>query len=107
MADKRMLILPAEVVKKIDDNRGDMSQGEFIGFLIDNQLKQTSNHNGYVTDDALREFERGIKELLRTFLEFVVSYGLELGKEPSKGDIEELSQRLGVIQKSFGTAGKD
>jgi len=107
MVDKRMLILPADVVKKIDDNRGDMSQGEFIGFLIDSQLKQTSNHNGYVTDDALREFERGIKELLRTFLEFVVSYGLELGKQPSKGDLEELSQRLGVMQKSFGTTGKD
>ncbi|MCJ7743891.1 MAG: hypothetical protein MUO99_04945 [Dehalococcoidales bacterium] len=40
MSDKRMLILPAEVVNKIDENRGDMSQAEFIEFLITNQLKE-------------------------------------------------------------------
>ena len=41
MGDKRMLIVPAETVKKIDDNRGDMSQAEFIEFLIDSQLRET------------------------------------------------------------------
>ena len=40
MGEKRMLILPAELVKKIDDNRGDMSQAEFINFLIDTPLKE-------------------------------------------------------------------
>jgi len=39
MGEKRMLIVPAELIKKIDDNRGDMSQAEFIDFLIDSQLK--------------------------------------------------------------------
>ena len=30
MGDKRMLILPAELVKKIDENRGDMIAIRFI-----------------------------------------------------------------------------
>ena len=34
MSEKRMLIMPAELVRKIDENRGDMSQAEFISFLI-------------------------------------------------------------------------
>jgi len=34
MAEKRMLIVDAELVAKIDDNRGDMSRSEFINFLI-------------------------------------------------------------------------
>ena len=40
MAEKRMLIMPAELIKKIDENRGDMSQAEFIDFLIESQLKE-------------------------------------------------------------------
>ncbi len=107
MTEKRMLIMPAELVRKIDENRGDMSQAEFISFLIDNQLKPASNNDGYVSKDALREFENGIKDLLRSFLEFVVSYGLELGKVPEKGELEELSQRLGGMQKPLSTSSKE
>ena len=42
MAEKRMLIVPAELVKKIDDNRGDMTQAEFIELLIDSKLYESS-----------------------------------------------------------------
>jgi hypothetical protein len=127
MPEKRMLIMPAELVKKIDENRGDMSQAEFIDFLMDNQLKQVpederyvtkevfhdfeqdvkdllkhvSKDERYVTKEALLEFEQGIKDLVRNFLEFVVSYGLELGKHPAEGDLEDLSQRLKGVGKSF------
>ncbi len=107
MTDKRMLIVPGDLVRKIDENRGDMGQAEFISFLIDNQLKQVSQDDGYVTKDALHEFEGGIKDLLRSFLEFVISYGMELGKHPAKGDVEELSQRLGGMQKPFGALEKE
>ena len=39
MADRRMLIVDAEVVRKVDENRGDMNRSEFLNFLIDSQLK--------------------------------------------------------------------
>lgn len=127
MPEKRMLIMPADLVKKIDENRGDMSQAEFIDFLIDNQLKQVSEderyvtrekfydfeqdikdlmkhvskNERYVTKDTLLEFEQGVKDLMRNFLEFVVSYGLELGKHPAKDDLEDLSQKLKGVGKPF------
>jgi hypothetical protein len=112
MSEKRMLIVPAELVRKIDENRGDMSQAEFLNYLIDNRLKSSIlkssvKHDEYVTREALREFEHGIKDLLRSFLEFVVSYGLELGKAPGKDDLEELSQRLGEMQRSSGRSAKE
>jgi len=107
MSEKRMLILPADLVAKIDANRGDMSQEEFINFLIDNQLNPAAKADGYVTQDALRDFEHGIKDLLRSFLEFVVSYGLELGKLPGKDSMEELSQKLGGNQKPLGSFKKE
>jgi hypothetical protein len=40
MSDKRMMIVPAEIVNKINENRGDLSQAEFIEFLINDQLGQ-------------------------------------------------------------------
>jgi hypothetical protein len=114
MSEKRMLIVPAELVRKIDENRGDMSQAEFLNYLIDNRLKSSilkssasAKDGEYVTREALRGFEHGIKDLLRSFLEFVVSYGLELGKAPAEGDLEELSRRLGGMQRSSGRSAKE
>ena len=40
MTEKRMLIVDAELLKKIDENRGDMSRTEFINFLINSQLHE-------------------------------------------------------------------
>ena len=90
-----MLIVDAEVAKKIDENRGDMSCSEFINFLIDSQFKEEEgNHNNYVNKEEFRQFALGMKELLRNFLEFFLSYGLELGKQPQDKSFQELSQKL-------------
>lgn len=94
MADKRMLIVDAELLKKIEENRGDMSRAEFINFLIDSQLKEEPVSHNYITKEEFQQFERGIKELLRNFLEFFLSYGLELGKQPEDKTFHELSQKL-------------
>ena len=94
MYERRMLIIPAQIVRKIDENRGDMSQADFIDFLIENHLKEDPKEQNYVTKEDLQGFEQGIKGLLRNFLEFFVSYGLELGKQPVEGTLDELAQKL-------------
>ena len=94
MSEKRMLILDAGLVKKIDDNRGDLGQAEFINFLIDSQFKEESKAQGAVTREEFHQFQEGTKELLRSFLEFFISYGLELGKQPGDHEFEQLSRKL-------------
>jgi len=96
MSEKRMLIVDAELVKKVDDNRGDMGQSEFINFLIETQLKEKeeSKEQGGVTREEFHQFQEGTKELLRNFLEFFISYGLELGKQPGDNEFEQLAQKL-------------
>jgi len=101
MVDKRMLIVPTELVRKIDENRGDMSQAEFIEFLINSQLQETkekSKEHQYVTKDELRVFQEDVKGLLRRSLDFFVSYGLELGKHSPKTEFEELTSRLQELE---------
>jgi hypothetical protein len=96
MSEKRMLIVDAELVKRVDDNRGDMGRSEFINFLIETQLKEKeeSKKQGSITREEFHQFQEGTKELLRNFLEFFISYGLELGKQPSDNDFEQLTRKL-------------
>ena len=104
MSEKRMLIVGAELVKKIDDNRGDMGRSEFVDFLIETQLKEKEEgkKQGSVTREEFHQFQEGTKELLRNFLEFFISYGLELGKQPSDNEFEQLAQKL----QSLGSSAK-
>ncbi|HLE82379.1 MAG TPA: hypothetical protein VJA25_14060 [Dehalococcoidia bacterium] len=106
MSDKKMLIVPAEVVEKINANRGDMGQGEFINFLIDSHLKRESDNEHFVTRESLRDFEQGIKEMMRSFLDFFISYGLELGSKSGKNDVEALSQKLQELGSPMGKRSK-
>jgi len=105
MADKKMLIVDAEVARKVDESRGEMSRSDFIDFLIEEQLGEDKEHKGdtvnknYVTKEELHQSLQGIKELLRTFLEFFLSYGLEVGKHSDK-NFNELSQKLQALVNS-------
>ena len=98
MTEKRMLIVDAELVRRIDENRGDLGRSEFINFLMDNELKEKEKEEGKkqsgVTRDEFHQFQEGTRELLRNFLEFFISYGLELGKQPSNSEFEHLSHKL-------------
>ena len=104
MPDKRMLIIDAEVTRKIDENRGDMNRSDFINFLIDSCLKEDSGKQDYITKEEFNQFQEGTRELLRNFLEFFISYGLELGKQPKDKTFEELSQKLQALGSSESKA---
>ena len=110
MPEKRMLIVPAELVRKIDENRGDMTQADFIEFLIDSQVnekvKTPAEEKKYATKEELRFFEEDIKQLLKSFLDFFVSYGLELGKQSPGSELEELSSKLHELEDGLAAENK-
>jgi hypothetical protein len=99
MPEKKMLIVDSDVARKIEENRGDMSVSHFIDFLIDCQLKQdiTLGNGSHVTKEEFYQFEHGIRELLRNFLEFFLSYGLEMGKQPADSELDKLNQKLKIL----------
>ena len=64
MGEKRMLIVPVELIKKIDDNRGDMGQAEFVEFLIDSQFKkEPKKENNYITKEEFQNPPKSSKEM--------------------------------------------
>ncbi len=104
MPEKRMLIVDAEVARKVDENRGDMNRSDFINFLIGSCLKEGSEKQNYITKEEFSQFQQGTRELLRNFLEFFISYGLELGKQPKDKTFDELSQKLQALGSSDSQA---
>ncbi|MDP3879738.1 MAG: hypothetical protein Q8Q07_05465 [Dehalococcoidales bacterium] len=94
MSEKRMLIIDVDVARRIEENRGDMSSSEFIDFLVNKCLNEDAIKQDYITKEEFNEFQQGTRELLRNFLDFFISYGLELGKQPQDQAFEELSQKL-------------
>lgn len=103
MAEKRMLIVDAEVARKVEENRGDMNQSDFVNFLIDSCFEtNNSEKQNYITKEEFLQFQEGTRELLRNFLDFFVSYSLELGKQTADDTLQELNQTLHAL----GTYGK-
>ena len=104
MSEQRMLIVDAEVVRKVDENRGDLNRSDFINFLIDGCLKEDTEKQDYVTSQEFNQFQQGTRDLLRNFLEFFISYGLELGKQPEDQTFEALTQKLQALGSSGSKA---
>jgi hypothetical protein len=108
MSEKRMLIVENDLLKKIDENRGEMSRSEFISFLLNSQIGEDAQSstisNQYVTREEYQEFALGMKDLLRRFLDFFISYGLELGQEPKDNTFSELVQKLQTLSANAGKA---
>ena len=102
MPEKRMLIVPTEIAKKIDENRGDMDQAEFIDFLIDSHFqKEEPNDGHYVSREQFQAFERGMKDLFRNFLDFFLSFGLEMDQTSPTAEFEEFNNKLQGLEEKL------
>ncbi len=128
MPGKRMLIVPEEIVKKIDENRGDLSQAEFIDFLIDSRLQGEDKKQGDITKEEIISIRKDIKaillkdeskekkfakkedilafqqdtrKLLKNFLDFFIGYGLELGKQSPGNELQEITSKLQGLEEDL------
>ncbi len=128
MSAKRMLIVPEEIIKKIDENRGDLSQAEFIDFLIDSRLQGEDKKQGDITREEVESikkdiraillrdeskekkfakkedilaFQQDTRKLLKNFLDFFIGYGLELGKQSPNNEMKEITSKLQGLEEDL------
>ena len=92
--DDLIMVVKQDVVKQVDQNRGEMNRTEFVNYLIQCQLKECSEPSRYVTREEYQGFARQITELLHDFLEFFVSYGMAMGRGLHDSDIQSLNEQL-------------
>jgi len=75
------VLISQELLGKIDRNRGGLSREEFVGLCLDAFLARGGNRAGgntYVTREEFEEFQRDIRGLQRSFIDFLITYLLEL-----------------------------
>ena len=89
-----IMVVKEDVVRQIDENRGELNRTEFVNYLIQCQLKDQDNQQHFITREELEYFNRQMMELLHNFLQFFVSYGMSLGKPQPTEDFELLNQQL-------------
>ena len=90
--DALILVVGSDVVKQVDENRGEMTRSEFVNFLIHSQLKEGYRSRNYVDKEEFHRFIQEIKELLRNFLDFVLT--LEMAKQAHDSGFEEWYQKV-------------
>jgi hypothetical protein len=96
--DDLIMVVKEDVVKQIDENRGELNRTEFVNYLIQCQLKQETNINHtsreYISKEEFQAFSRQMISVLHNFLQFFVSYGMALGRGQADTDIRSLGQQL-------------
>jgi len=91
--DDLIMVVKEEVVKQIDENRGEMNRTEFVNYLIQCQLKKDNNNQTEnVSREEFQNFSGQMIGLLHNFLQFFVSYGMAMGQ--ANADVQSLNHQL-------------
>jgi hypothetical protein len=91
--DDLIMVVKEDIVRQIDQNRGEMNRTEFVNYLIQCQLKERLNQKDCVSREEYQQFTGQITGLLHNFLQFFISYGMAMGQGKS-ADIQALGQQL-------------
>jgi len=92
--DDLIMVVKEDVVKQIDENRGEMNRTEFVNYLIQCQLREADNQKEYVPKEEFKYFTQQMVTLLNNFLQFFVSYGMAMGQGQDNTDIQSLTEQL-------------
>lgn len=74
------IIISPELLSRIDGSRGHLSREEFISQCVEAFAPGGGDNVPYATREDFEEFQSKIRNLERSFIEFMIRHGLELGR---------------------------
>ena len=92
--DDLIMVVKEDIVRQIDENRGEMNRTEFVNYLIQCQLREQLNQKNGVPRAEFDSFARQVTDTLHNFLQFFVSYGMSMGHGYKAVDIQALNRKL-------------
>jgi hypothetical protein len=92
--DDLIMVVKEDVVKQIDEHRGEMNRTEFVNYLLQCQLKEQNTQKKGVSKEEYQAFTRQMTDTLHNFLQFFVSYGMSMGKTQADTDVQLLNKQL-------------
>ena len=97
--DDLIMVVKDDIVKQIDDNRGELNRTEFVNYLIHCQLQEHYNQKEYVEKSEFESYSAQVMELIHNFLQFFVSYGMSKQNRDYTNEIQSLSKQLEAFSK--------
>jgi hypothetical protein len=92
--DDLIMVVKEDVVRQIDDHRGEMNRTEFVNYLLQCQLKEQTSQKKGVSKEEFQAFTRQMTDTLHNFLQFFVSYGMSMGRTQQESDVQLLNKQL-------------
>ncbi len=107
--DKGIMIIPAKLLRIIDQSRDTLSRVEFVEVCIDTLLKQgevsgiapeeVGTAKGAKVEESVsrqefEEFKGGIKNLQRAYIDLLLAFNFEPAARDSTEEREQLTQRV-------------
>ena len=89
-----IMVVKEDIVKQIDENRGEMNRTEFVNYLIQCQLKERLNQQKCISREEFRHFTRQMTDVLHNFLQFFISYGMSMNKGQLNENVQALNKQL-------------
>jgi len=92
MSENAGLWLPPILLKTIEENRGNLTHEEFIQVCVEAWLNRHKSMREkpptelYVTRDEFEEFKTRVRDFLRSCLNFLVHYWMELSPQTSEAE---------------------
>jgi hypothetical protein len=97
--DDLLMVVKEDIVKQIDEHRGEMNRTEFVNYLIQCQMKEQLNQKNSISKEEFQQYKRQTLELMRNMLEIFISSGMSMDVSQHSEDIQTLSQQLESFQK--------
>ena len=104
--DDLIMVVKEDVVKQIDENRGEMNRTEFVNYLIQCQLRDFQSQKNYVTKEEFQHFTSQMMELLHNFLQFFISFSMSMSEGNVEVDIQNLARQLQSFYRNDDKTGK-
>ena len=89
-----IMVVKDNVVKQIDENRGELNRTEYVNHLIQCQLKQCYNKQDSVTREEFQYFSQQTMELLHNFIQFFINHGMVIDNPQYNEDFQIVCQQL-------------
>ncbi len=89
-----IMVVKEDIVKQIDENRGEMNRTEFVNYLIQCQLKEQLDKRDCISRNEFLEFANQMTGVLHNFLQFFISYGMAMGPGKGSADFQALNKQL-------------
>ena len=93
--ENRIIIVPERLLRKIDENRDNLSRAEFIELCISTCLEGREEKGDYITRKDFRKFQEEVKELIGCIMEIFLNISVQdVERDGKKRELQKNLEKL-------------